>query len=107
MAMELGPLGVRVNMVSPGYMHTEMTEAAVGPVVLEHMLQRFDRVPMGRMVRADEVASACAFLASPEAADSKGRLEVVAIRSTISVAGVSVADGDLVVQGLVLCFDPR
>jgi regulator of RNase E activity RraA len=30
-------------------------------------------------------------------ADSKGRLEVIAIRSTIPVAGVSVADGDLVV----------
>ena len=30
-------------------------------------------------------------------ADSKGRLEVVAIRSTIPVGGVAVADGDLVV----------
>jgi regulator of RNase E activity RraA len=30
-------------------------------------------------------------------ADSKGRLEVVAIRTTIPVAGVSVANGDLVV----------
>jgi regulator of RNase E activity RraA len=30
-------------------------------------------------------------------ADSKGRLEVIAIRGTIPVGGVSVADGDLVV----------
>ena len=30
-------------------------------------------------------------------ADSKGRLEVIAIRSTIPVGGVSVANGDLVV----------
>jgi 4-hydroxy-4-methyl-2-oxoglutarate aldolase len=30
-------------------------------------------------------------------ADSKGRLEVVAIRSTMPIGGVSVADGDLVV----------
>jgi 4-hydroxy-4-methyl-2-oxoglutarate aldolase len=30
-------------------------------------------------------------------ADSKGRLEVIAIRTTIPVAGVSVADGDLIV----------
>jgi regulator of RNase E activity RraA len=30
-------------------------------------------------------------------ADSKGRLEVIAIRSTIPVGGVTVADGDLVV----------
>jgi regulator of RNase E activity RraA len=36
-------------------------------------------------------------------ADSKGRLEVVAIRSTIPVAGVSVADGDLVVADVDGC----
>jgi regulator of RNase E activity RraA len=30
-------------------------------------------------------------------ADSKGRLEVMSIRGTIPVGGVSVADGDLVV----------
>ena len=30
-------------------------------------------------------------------ADSKGRLEVIAIRGAIPVGGVSVADGDLVV----------
>jgi len=30
-------------------------------------------------------------------ADSKGRLEVISIRGTIPVGGVSVADGDLIV----------
>jgi len=30
-------------------------------------------------------------------ADSKGRIEVISIRGTIPVGGVSVADGDLVV----------
>ena len=36
-------------------------------------------------------------------ADSKGRLEVIAIRTTIPVAGVSVADGDLVVADVDGC----
>ena len=31
MALELGPHGIRVNCVSPGFTHTEMTERAVGP----------------------------------------------------------------------------
>lgn len=85
MAMELGPLGIRVNTVSPGYTHTLMTEAAVGPLILEHMLQRFDRVPMGRMVRADEVASACAFLASPEASAITGTDLVVDCGTTANL----------------------
>ena len=37
------------------------------------------------------------FATGLSAADSKGRLEVIAIRATIPVGGVSVADGDLVV----------
>ena len=41
-------------------------------------------------------------------ADSKGRLEVVAIRSTIPVGGVSVAEGDLVIKatGLTITAAP-
>ena len=31
MALELGPHGIRVNCVSPGFTHTDMTERAVGP----------------------------------------------------------------------------
>lgn len=85
MAMELGPFGVRVNTVSPGYTQTPMTEEAVGPTILKHMLENFDRVPMGRMVRTDEVASACAFLASPEASAITGTDLVVDCGTTANL----------------------
>jgi NAD(P)-dependent dehydrogenase (short-subunit alcohol dehydrogenase family) len=85
MAMELGPLKVRVNTVSPGYTHTPMTAEAVGPRILKHMLEGFDRVPIGRLVRTDEVASACAYLASPEASGITGTDLVVDCGTTANL----------------------
>ncbi len=72
MALELGPHGVRVNCVSPGFTHTEMTEVGVPPGTMDYLLTRFDRVPLRRLVRPDEVASACAFLASDDASAITG-----------------------------------
>jgi NAD(P)-dependent dehydrogenase (short-subunit alcohol dehydrogenase family) len=72
MALELGPLGIRVNCVSPGFTHTDMTEEAVSPELMDYLLHRFDRVPMRRLVRPDEVASACAYLASDDASAVTG-----------------------------------
>lgn len=67
MALELGPHGVRVNCVSPGFTHTEMTEVGVPPGMMDYLVSRFDRVPLRRLVRPEEIASACAFLASDDA----------------------------------------
>src|SRR5207247_7550972 len=64
MALELGPHGVRVHCVSPGFTHTEMTEVGVPPGTMDYLLTRFDRVPLRRLVRPDAMAAACAFLAS-------------------------------------------
>jgi NAD(P)-dependent dehydrogenase (short-subunit alcohol dehydrogenase family) len=72
MALELGPHGVRVNCVSPGFTHTEMTEVGVPPEAMDYLLTRFERVPMRRLVRPDEIASACAFLASDDASAITG-----------------------------------
>jgi NAD(P)-dependent dehydrogenase (short-subunit alcohol dehydrogenase family) len=72
MALELGPHGVRVNCVSPGFTHTEMTEVGVPPAAMDYLLTRFERVPMRRLVRPDEIASACAFLASEDASAITG-----------------------------------
>jgi NAD(P)-dependent dehydrogenase (short-subunit alcohol dehydrogenase family) len=77
MALELAAYGIRVNCVSPGYTHTEMTENAVGPGMVQHLLNSFDRVPMRRLVRADEVAAAFAFLASDDASAITGTNLVV------------------------------
>ena len=72
MAMELAPYGIRVNCVSPGFTHTEMTESAVAPELMDYLVNRFDRVPMQRLVKPEEIAAACAFLASDDASAITG-----------------------------------
>ena len=72
MALELGRHDIRVNCVSPGFTHTQMTEAAVGPQLLDYLSNRFARVPLSRLVRTDEVAAACAYLASEDASAITG-----------------------------------
>ena len=72
MAVELAPHGIRVNAVSPGFTHTDMTERAVGPKLMEYLLHDFDRVPMRRLVKPEEIAAAFAFLASGDASGITG-----------------------------------
>ncbi len=72
MALELARHGIRVNCVSPGFTHTDMTEEAVPPELMDYLLHRFDRAPMRRLVRPDEVAAACAYLASDDASAVTG-----------------------------------
>jgi NAD(P)-dependent dehydrogenase (short-subunit alcohol dehydrogenase family) len=73
MALELAQYGIRVNGVSPGFTHTQMTEKAVGPKLMEYLNGSFDRVPMRRLVRTDEIAAAFAFLASDDASGITGQ----------------------------------
>jgi NAD(P)-dependent dehydrogenase (short-subunit alcohol dehydrogenase family) len=72
MALELARHGIRVNAVSPGFTHTDMTERAVGPAMMEYLLKDFDRVPMRRLVEPEEVAGAFAYLASDDASGVTG-----------------------------------
>ena len=72
MALELARYGIRVNTVSPGYTDTSMTERAVPPRTTDYLLNRFDRVPMRRLVRTEEIASAVLYLASSEASAITG-----------------------------------
>jgi NAD(P)-dependent dehydrogenase (short-subunit alcohol dehydrogenase family) len=72
MALELGPLGIRVNCVSPGFTRTDMTESAVAPELMDYLLHRFERVPLRRLVEPAEIAAACAFLASDDASAVSG-----------------------------------
>ncbi|HEX7858174.1 MAG TPA: SDR family oxidoreductase [Sphingobium sp.] len=62
-ANELAPRGIRVNVVAPGPTDTAMFEAASDEV--RDTLTKL--IPLGRLGRADEVASAALFLASGEA----------------------------------------
>jgi NAD(P)-dependent dehydrogenase (short-subunit alcohol dehydrogenase family) len=62
-ANELSPRNIRVNVVAPGPTDTAMMAAASNEV--RETLTKL--IPLGRMGRADEVASAALFLASDEA----------------------------------------
>lgn len=62
-ARELGPKGIRVNAVAPGFIATPMT-AAVPQKVAEKMVAG---VPLQRLGRPEDIARAYAFLASDEA----------------------------------------
>ena len=64
LARELGPRGVRVNAVAPGYVVTDMT-AELPENMKEQIL---NSTPLGRLASPEEIASVIAFLASPAAA---------------------------------------
>lgn len=71
-ASELGPRGIRVNSVSPGWALTDMVMESVEPEVLERMKSNFTRAPLGRMVEPVEVALAVVFLLSESASGITG-----------------------------------
>jgi 3-oxoacyl-[acyl-carrier protein] reductase len=64
MALELAPLGIRVNAVCPGYIQTPMSEAIDSPEFVKDFIDRY--VPLGRPGRVQDVSSLFLFLASDE-----------------------------------------
>jgi len=71
-AVELGPFGIRVNSVSPGWVPTPMTVTNGAEDGFDRFQARFAQLPMNRPVQVDEVASACVFLVSDEASAVTG-----------------------------------
>lgn len=64
LARELGPRGVRVNAVAPGYIATELSSS----LAEEHRARIARRTPLGRIGGVDDVVGAIDFLTSPAAA---------------------------------------
>ena len=65
---ELGGRGITANVVSPGFIDTEMTQALPEKVRDSYLAA----IPAGRFAEPEEVASVVRFVASPEAAYISG-----------------------------------
>ena len=73
LAQELGSRGVRANVVAPGYIKTQLTDAIPG----EAQEQMLGLTPLGRFGEPEDVARAVRFLSSDDASFITGEVVVV------------------------------
>lgn len=71
-ARSLGPAGIRVNAIGPGFIRTNMTRLVADLPEVERRL--LGTVPLGRMGEPDEVAATALFLASDESSYFTGEI---------------------------------
>ena len=65
LAQEWGKDGIRANLVSPGFVHTPMTEDLYAADTVRHARERI--VPLSRIGGPDDMAAVISFLAGPDA----------------------------------------
>ncbi|MFJ9564055.1 SDR family NAD(P)-dependent oxidoreductase [Streptomyces fuscichromogenes] len=75
LALELGPRGITVNAIPPGFVDTPMLRTAereqrLGGTVEEHIA----RTPVRRVGRPEDIAATCSFLVSEEAGYITGQI---------------------------------
>ncbi len=71
-ALELGPRGIRVNAVAPGFVHTPLTEGASAiPGVVDDYVEN---TALGRAGTPEDVAAAVAFLCSAQSSWMTGEV---------------------------------
>jgi NAD(P)-dependent dehydrogenase (short-subunit alcohol dehydrogenase family) len=83
MAIEWGPLGIRVNAIAPGLILAGMSDPIYAdPVVRE---ARESRVPLGRLGTAEDIANTVVFLSSDQSSYMTGQNLLIDGGVTMSV----------------------
>ena len=90
--MELGPRGIRVNCVAPGWVETDMTREALADIAARREIE--ESIPLGRVAQPEDIAGPVLFLVSGLARHVQG--EVVNVNGGSGVA-TTCPDGYYVV----------
>jgi 3-oxoacyl-[acyl-carrier protein] reductase len=72
LAAELGPKGITVNCVAPGWVDTDMTAGALSDTRQARKIREL--IPLGRVATAKEIAGPILFLASDLASHVNGEV---------------------------------
>ncbi len=78
MSLELGPKGIRVNVIAPGSILTQRTrDLFYNPSKSEVSQSLLSPIPLGRPGKAEEIAKAALFLASSDSSYITGTVLTV------------------------------
>jgi 3-oxoacyl-[acyl-carrier protein] reductase len=72
LAAELGPRGVRVNCVAPGWVETDLTRSTLADPTRRREIE--DSIPIGRVAQPEDVAGSVLFLISDLARHVQGEI---------------------------------